>query len=379
MKFYGLLLTFLAGSVSHAFPDMVRHGYLQCVTCHVSVTGGNLLNSYGRSISKELLSQPTLGGKPSLEGDEEALYGFAPAPEWLVYGGDIRLLQTFIESKQASKGRFFVMQVDLDFAATLIADRLKAFFSIGRIESRLKEATAKDFVSSPRHGLEYVFSDPEASDRLGLRVGRFMPAFGIGFAEHTFVSRGVLGFGPGQERYAAELSWFNESYQVTATGVLSQASGNQILHENGGVLQVASAVGTDSKVGLNYYQSRQKTPAGLEFDRKILGAFTHWAFTKEWYALWDLARPQGADKKWGLVSTFKFGHEFHQGLHLLGVHEFANLNMEQTDPRFEAYSIGAQWFPRPHWDFLGYYRKERTTALNNDFQDAVWLIGHFYL
>lgn len=379
MKLLLLIFAALFGLRAEAFPDLVRHGYLQCITCHVSVTGGNLINPYGRSISKELLSQPTLGGKAAAEGDEEVLYGLAPGPEWLQYGGDVRILQSFIESKQASKGRFFIMQVDLDAAATVIADRLKVVLSVGRIEPRVQEATAPDFVSSPRHWVELILSAPEADDRWAFRLGRFMPAFGIGFAEHTFVSRGLLGFGPGQERYAGELSLITENYQVIATGILSQASGNQIQHEQGGILQAATAIGSNSKLGLNYYQTKQKTPAGLEFDRKIYGAFAHISFTKEWYGLWDLARPKGADEKWGLVSTFKLGHEIRQGLHLLGVHEFANMNVDQADPRFEAYSVGAQWFPRPHLDFLGYYRKERNSALDNSFSDAVWLIGHFYL
>ncbi len=38
------------------FPEMVRHGYVNCVACHMSPDGGGVLTPYGRSLSKELLS-----------------------------------------------------------------------------------------------------------------------------------------------------------------------------------------------------------------------------------------------------------------------------------------------------------------------------------
>lgn len=375
--FIPFLLLILAAPGSFAFPEIVRHGYMHCTACHTSLVGGDLLNEYGRSLSRELLSQPTLGGKAPAEGDEAFLHGFVKTPDWLLAGGDIRILQTFVESKQVSRGRFMIMQVDLDFSAQL-SERLRAFFSIGRIEPRLQDATAKDYVSSPRHGVEYLISSPEAADRWTLRAGRFLPAYGILFAEHTFVTRGLLEFGPGQERNAAELAWVNDRLSVIATGIFSRAAGNQIHSEEGGILQVATAVGEGTKLGANYYQTRRED-GGLKYTRRMMGAFAHIGLGKDWYALLDVNRPQGADEKWGLVETFKLGHEITPGLHLIGVHEFANLNVENSNPKFEAYSAGAQWFPRPHWDFYGLYRKERNTAVGDDFQDVVWLIGHYYL
>ena len=63
-----LILTFVSGA-AQAFPDMIRHGYTNCTACHVSPSGGGVLNAYGRSLSKELIS--TWSGK-----NEEGLLHF---------------------------------------------------------------------------------------------------------------------------------------------------------------------------------------------------------------------------------------------------------------------------------------------------------------
>jgi hypothetical protein len=66
-------------------------------------------------------------------------------------------------------------------------------------------------------------------------------------------------------------------------------------------------------------------------------------------------------------------------VHLVAFQEYSNLDMEKSNPKFEAYSAGAEWFPHPHWDFYGLYRRERDTGVGNDWQDVVWLLGHYYL
>lgn len=371
-----VVIAWLFPVAAWAFPDMVRHGYTNCISCHTSTAGGNLINEYGRSLSREVLSQPTIFGKPSVEGDEKFLWGLPTLPKGLLLQSDVRVLQLFVESKQASRGRFLIMQVDLDGSYQLGSWR--AFGSVGRIEPIGTDNNAKDFVAIPRAGLEYVFTKPDSEQRLALKAGRFMPAYGIGFAEHTFVTRTLLDFNPAQERMAAELAWNNDRAQVVATGIFQQFSGNKVNKEDGGAIQASIGVREKSKVGINYYQT-DKEIAGVKSTRRIYGAFSHITFNKDWYALIEVDRPQRADEKWGLVEIMKLGYEVHQGWHLIGVQEYANLNFENPNPKFEAFSFGTEWYPRPHWDFLALYRRERSTAISNNFQDVVWLVAHFYL
>lgn len=372
--FFGLLMSL---PQAQAFPEMIRHGYVNCNVCHTSLVGGNLLSPYGRSLSKELLSQNSFLGTAPSEGSESVLNGFVQTPEWLILGGDARLLQAFVESPQASRGRFMIMQMDLD-ASAQINPFVRGFFSLGRLEPRFEGATAKDYITSPRYGLEVTFNPDNEDDRVTLRTGRFMPAYGILFAEHTFASRSYLDFGPGQERLATELAWTHGMHSVIVTGIFNQAIGNQNKNELGGILQYSTALGESSKLGLNYYETERDDGAGT-WQRRMLGFYTLLGFSHDWYALLDVNRLQRADGKWGLVETLKVGHEFWQGLHIFGVHEFANLDVDKTDPKFEAYSLGTQWYPAPHWELYALYRKERNSANLQNFQDVVWLIGHYYL
>ncbi len=369
MKGFFVLLISLSAIRAAAFPEMFRHGYTHCTACHTNITGGGLLNEYGRSLSAEIISQKTLFGRSSAEGDEKYLSGLVDLPEGYLFGGDIRLLQTFVENKSASRGRFLIMQLALDFSVQ-VKSWARAFVSVGRVEPRKPEPTASDFITSPQHGVEFMLSPPDADERTTLRVGKFMPVYGILFQEHTAVTRRFLELQPGQERVAAELAWTSENYAVIATGIGAQTSFNTNIPETGGILQVSSAVGTTSKVGLNFYQTNR---------RKILGFFSQIAFSENIYGLLEVDQPTAPNGDQGLIEVFKLGYEWHQGLHFVGIQEFANLDIKESNPKFEAFSVGTQWFPRVHWDLYGLYRKERNTLNGNDFDDQVWLIGHYYL
>ena len=355
---------------ARAFPEMVRHGYMNCTACHTSLVGGNLLNPYGRSLSKDLLSEKS-------GGESEMVVNPFSSQKWLQVGGDLRLLQTFRESETASQGRFFIMQVELGLLAQ-VSESLNVFFAMGRMEPRKEDPTAKDFVYLPRWGLDYAFNSPDETNQTHLRLGRFAPAFGINYAEHVFVTRTLLDFGPGQERFAAELSWLNDQFSVIGTAIGGLTSANENRKEQGGILQFSTAVGEKSKVGLNYYQT-QKENLDIKYTRKIQGAFAYVGFSEDWYGLFEVDSSQGADLNWGLIETSKIGKEIHQGLQVFATHEFANLNVINADPKYEAYGIGAQWFPAVHWDLYGVYRKEKNSGTDKQFQDVAWLLGHFYL
>jgi hypothetical protein len=54
MRHSSVLLVMIAGSLGkiNALPTMIRLGYPNCVSCHVSPQGGGLLNGYGRAIDQ---------------------------------------------------------------------------------------------------------------------------------------------------------------------------------------------------------------------------------------------------------------------------------------------------------------------------------------
>src|SRR5262249_29668342 len=131
-----------------------------------------------------------------------------------------------------------------------IGDHVRLFASIDRVEA-VGDPTAKDYVSSPQHGVEVLISNPESDNRLGVRVGRFMPAYGIGFAEHILVTRRLLQLDPGHERYAYEASFMNDRFSLIATGIIQQTNFNGIKWEKGGMGQASVTLGKGTKVGVS--------------------------------------------------------------------------------------------------------------------------------
>jgi hypothetical protein len=73
---------------ARAFPDLIRHNYVNCNACHVAPTEAGTLTPYGRSLSSELLSQ---FGSEKESGFLHGSLGEKAIPEWLVLGGNIRV------------------------------------------------------------------------------------------------------------------------------------------------------------------------------------------------------------------------------------------------------------------------------------------------
>lgn len=378
LSLFLLIVLIVCSEFAMAFPEMVAHGYTHCTACHTNVAGGGTLSEYGRNLSRELLSQKTLNGKPAAEGDEKFLWGAVELPKWLMLSGDLRTMQLMSESSVASRARFMIMQVDLD-ADLYPTPWLHSFVSVGRIEPRVDQPEAKDFVSIPRAGFDFALTPEVASDRWNLRLGRFLPTFGIAFAEHTLATRTKLDFGPGQERYGGELSILSEHSSVAFTFITLQANGNQNKAERGGIIQYSHSLGEKAKFNLGYYQSVREASPGVDYTRKVFSASAITELPHDWYAMFEIDRPQDANSKWGFIEVLKLGNEIFQGLHAIGIQEYSNADFDQANPRFESYGVGVEWYPRPHWDLSGIFRRERNTALRDEFDNVVWLIGHVYL
>lgn len=89
----------LSAAPSFGFVETLTHGYLNCMACHISPSGGGLLSDYGRSLSKELMSTW------SWKNSEHPLFGLARNTKQLKIGGDYRAVQTYFENSQVKQGK----------------------------------------------------------------------------------------------------------------------------------------------------------------------------------------------------------------------------------------------------------------------------------
>lgn len=356
-----------------AFPEMVRAGYTNCTTCHVSPTGGGLLTDYGRNLSAEVLS--TWGT------EKEAQVGHGLLPErgeskeedkWFGIGGDIRAAQTHVENQFVKAGRYIWMQAMLD-----LGYRYKswtAVMSIGKFDRRgLGEWKA----DSPRYYLMKQFNDENL-----VRVGRFIPAFGLNIPEHISPTRGGtqgngLGFGIHQERDAAEWHYIGENWNFAAGYSKGPRDGRSPLEEAVHA-QIQRAFAEHHKVGISLWSGHGPTDK-----RQIVGVHGLFGFSPHLYLLtetdWQFLQQQTRKDQTGIFGYHKLGYEFHKGMHAFAVVDHLQANLKDSKNFTRHWGGGFQFFPRPHFEITATWTRQLIKSLSTKEGDYAWILLHYYL
>ncbi len=343
-----------AASVAFSFPENVRHGYPSCAACHVSgAAGGGAVNAYGRSAAGEVMS--TWADK----GEENPGLGALELPSEIILGGDMRYLNVNRRTDAGARAhQKFWMQADVE-AAFEIIQGLTIGASYGRYGPDAREEFRRNYVKLT-HG-------PAA-----LRTGRFTPAYGIAFPDHTVPTRAALGLGQGGETYNAEASFTGSLGEVTVSGISGPEAavdasaghgyGLQSGARSGVAARLAIFAGDRSQVGLSALDL-----AGVDTYRRAFGAHAIVGITKTHYALLELDRKfeDGATVD---VAAARAGWEAFTGFHLGATGSVLD----------ESLGAGAfaQWFPRPHWELLV---EGRRTYVADRYSDTALLLVHYYL
>lgn len=182
-----------------AEPELLSKQYTRCTSCHISPTGGGLLSSYGRSLSSRELSLS--GNRQPVDPDNAA-----PDPEaqflWGALGDSLGPLQLGVELRpshlRSSFGDFTSTRnivMNADIVAAVETHGWTFYGEAGR------EPSPKPKFGSYEHWAGY-----QSESGLGFRVGRFFPAYGVRFADHTAYNRANLGFDKYDQVYGLELS-----------------------------------------------------------------------------------------------------------------------------------------------------------------------------
>ena len=189
------------GSAS-AEPILLSKQYARCTTCHYSPTGGGLLTPYGRSLSREEISMFGARGEDATAEDagiagEEAFLGSALRNALGPVQLGIELRPSHLEVSVGDRtlvDRNFFMNADL-----LAAYQRGGWTLYGQI-GRQPEADGGK-IDSYEHWAGY-----QAENGVGVRAGRFLPAYGVRFADHTTFSRSSLGLAQYDQVYGVEVS-----------------------------------------------------------------------------------------------------------------------------------------------------------------------------
>ena len=187
-----------------AEPIFLSRQYTRCTNCHFSPTGGGLLTPYGRSLSREELS--TFGashGTGSASREQEFLFGaLGKGLGPVSVGIDLLPAHLSFDSAGYSSSRDFLMNAAL--AAAMQYRKWTFYAQVGR-QPRGEDARVTSF----EHWASY-----QSDKGLGVRVGRFLPAYGVRLADHTAFTRAALGFDNNDQIYGLELSYKSDRQLV---------------------------------------------------------------------------------------------------------------------------------------------------------------------
>jgi len=222
-----------------AYPQFQLIKDQTCSSCHLSPAGGGLLSENGLNTA-ESISQ--WGTAP------EFFYKKIPLPSWLQLGGDFRGAGGFDQSDTADKGFVvFPMQADLYAAATFGAYSVHV---TGGMRDPQYDNTAKTLFASREHWVQWQ-QNPGETDGLFVRVGRFMPVFGLREAEHPYYDRRYGGSPLYGETYGAAVEYIDPKWEIHATGFIHDPIlEDSIERGNGGALYGEVRVTEQTAVGL---------------------------------------------------------------------------------------------------------------------------------
>ncbi|MDZ4676350.1 MAG: hypothetical protein SGI74_02480 [Oligoflexia bacterium] len=365
--FFLTVCIFLRPNEAVGFPEMVRHGYVNCISCHVSPSGGGVLTPYGRELTKEVLS--TWGR----EGEGAFAYGAIKFPTWIHGGGDLRFLQIYRDTPTLREAAFFPMQTDLEMAAT--SEKWAGVVS-GGVQRSIHTPPQKGEFFSRRHFLIY-----KPTEEVHLRAGKFLHNFGINMPEHNAVTKGNdsgLGFNQGTETYNLEASYLGENLNAYLTGLFGRPDATRLNREKGLSSSVSYFFMERYKAGVSYFYGENNTAS-----RHVAGPFFILGFTQKFFLLSEFDYQSYKSKSLpetlpGFVNYQRLNYEFIQGFHGYVTQEYSQLNLNDSNTVSRAYGIGTQWFPRPHFEFNLYWQKQLRVSQFSQYIDVAWLMMNFY-
>lgn len=390
-----VLVALLAPGAAHAIPRFAARNGAPCSLCHVNPSGAGLRTAFGRgAYARQRLPSPYLsrlageGGAPLVEprlGDAITL------------GADLRAgyLRAEPKSGPPTTDSFFLMQADLYVGAdlgrhtTLYVDlgALGSYEAFGMLHFGMREPAE----AAPPTGE----APPDPRWAGYLKVGRFVPAYGLKLEHHATFVRETLGFLSTFRDTGVELGVYlgplllqaayvrgaftDKNPEGTAyarlehlirTNLVRGMAGASISHSPR-ALMVNPAIGRRIVVDAGVEELRFGGHVGLS-----IGRFTYLGELDRVSVLEPNARDEGK----ALVAYQELSFVPVQGLDVQVSHEYWDDNLELARGRLQRWTGGVELYP---WDFTElkvFYR--RTLGPSDhalaDLQEVVALLHLFF-
>jgi len=320
LPFAFLTLASLVPRSSDALPRYSARYQQTCALCHVNPSGGGLRTGYAteRLIPEEIAWR---------RGDLPTLTDVAPSlARRIQIGTDFRELYVGADLPE-SHINFFEMQADLYFAFQL-------------------DSTVTLYYDRGQSGNYELFGIDYLRPYLYVKAGRFVPAYGWKFDDHTMFVRSELGFmPPSNSDVGLEAGYAMGPLDVTAAVV--NGSRGLTLDTDTKVAGIASAIyrarlgPVGAALGASGYHHRATDTWGLN------GYLTWNRLTWIGEADYFQSDVSGAVTV-GAVSSHEVTVLLRQGLELKGIYDFYDPDRERATGAKRRWGGGVAVMPRPY-------------------------------
>jgi hypothetical protein len=210
------------GADAHAYPQFQLSRDQMCTSCHLSPAGGNLLNENGLAVAE---SSSQFGHAP------EFFYGKIPTPKWLTLGGDLRGAAGYLQTPTKS---LVGIPMQIEGYGSAVFGHYTIHANVGARASTVGNEAAT-YVWAREH---YLMWQSNVGDTEGLyvRVGRFMPVYGLRLAEHPTYVRRYGGTQLYAETYGVHAAFVSQRIEAHVTAFIKDPLIDVVDHSSGGML-----------------------------------------------------------------------------------------------------------------------------------------------
>lgn len=363
-----MILLFVGCGIADALPRFSIRTGAKCQSCHVNPSGGGMRQAFGVQYGRETLPVPTWSDEFGLDDFSTKL------SDWVSIGADFRTLYFYQQnpdtgtppSSVTASNAFWQMQGNV-YMHFKLAQKVSIYLGKGLYS-----------------GFE-IFGLLNVLPLNGsVKVGKFVPNYGLKLDDHRAYVRTYTGFSPElgrPELTGAEVSIVPGPLMVTG-GIFNSNDGFGAGTPNGkaflGRAEGLFKLTEELHLGLGGNVFTKKNPSGSR--RTLLGGFGSVSYRDlTLLAEADVVEDKlGSDKTTALATFAEIDYVLVPGLDLKLGYDFCDPDTKLKTGATSKYTVGLEFFPIPGVEVrpLYHFVKDDPVDIKNDeFQ----LMLHFYL
>ncbi|MBI5472447.1 MAG: hypothetical protein HY961_08895 [Ignavibacteriae bacterium] len=352
-----LALLMVAAETSTALPRFAMRTGAKCQSCHVNPSGGGMRQAFGVQYGRETLPVPTWS--EDFDFDEFS----TKLSETISVGADFRTLYYYIDSPGGSSNAFFQMQGDV-YLNFKLAKKINIYIDRGL--SNYEIFGKLDIL--PANGY--------------LKVGRFIPNYGIKVDEHRVYTREFTGFSPetGSPFFTGGEIGFSPGPISLTGGIYNSSEGRApVISSNKAFLGRLEGIFKASE-SVNFWAGANvfhKNTGGVK--TTMFGGFGGLSFGDFTVMMeGDFVKDKSAGDTTAVVAYVEADYVIVPGFDAKVIYDFYDPNKDFKTGAMWRLSLGFEFFPISGVEVRPMYRiikEDPVDTKNNEFH----MLVHFYL